>query len=110
MGKRQQVKGKEFEKKAARIIGSSLGISVVRNPNQSGEDSGRDLLTKLRFCIQCQHAKRIDPWQKLQEALDSAREGELSVAVLRKDYKKIIVAMTLDEWLLLAKAALRNAK
>jgi len=108
MGRMQQRKGKAFEKLVANIIGSSLNEWLLRNPNQTGEDAGRDLLSRLPFCIQCSHGKRVDAWKKLKEAKASAREGELAVAVLRKDYQPIIVTMTLADWLELVKVGLHN--
>jgi hypothetical protein len=107
MGKMQQRKGKGFEELVANIIWSALGVWVGRNLSQHGEDAGRDLLTRLPFCLQCQHAKHIDPWQKLKEAQDSARPGEIPVAILRKDHKPIIAAMSIYHWLALVQAALQ---
>jgi hypothetical protein len=109
MGRMQQRKGKAFEKLIANLIGSTLGEWLGRNLEQYDEDAGRDLLTRLPFCIQCSHGKAINVWKKLEEAHRSARPDELSVAILRKDRHPIIVVMEIGEWLQLVAAALRNS-
>ena len=82
---------------------------VVTNPSQHGRNAGRDHLTPIPFCIQSQHAKRIEPYKKLREAKGSAGPDELSVAILRKDRHPIIAVMEIGEWLQLVAAALRNS-
>jgi len=106
MGKMQQRKGKAFEKLVANIIGSVLGEWVTRNMEQYGNDAGRDLLLRLSLCIQCEHAKQLHVYRKLKEAQDSARPGELSVAILRRNNLPIIAVMDIYEWLALVQAAL----
>lgn len=106
MGAMQQRKGKAFEKLVANIIGSVLGEWLTRNLEQYGLDAGRDLLTWLPLCIQCSHGKQVNAWKKLKEAQGSAREGELPVAILRKDRHPIIVVMDIYDWLALVRAVL----
>lgn len=109
MGTMQQTKGKTFENLVARIISAFLGVQVVRNLCQYGQDAGRDLLADLPFCFQCQHAKQPDPWEKLREAKGSAiAEKELPVAIIRKNRRDIIVVMEMNDWLLLVEKALLN--
>jgi len=106
LSKMQQRKGKAFEKLVANIIGSVLGEWVTRNMEQYGEDAGRDLLTRLPFCLQCEHGKQIHVYQKLKEATGSAQPGELPVAILRRNNLPIIAVMDIYEWLALVQAAL----
>ena len=107
MGRHSQRKGSRFESLVAKIISSALDSWAVRNMHQTkGEDTGRDLWTNLPFCIQCCHAKHPPIYQKLGEAVKSARPGEMPVAVIRQDRKDIIVVMRMDDWLELVKQAL----
>lgn len=103
----QQRKGKAFEHLIAKLISSTLNEWAVRNLHQAkGEDTGRDLWTNLPFCIQCCHAKKPPIYQKLGEAVRSARPGEMPVAVIRQDRRDIIVVMRIGDWLELVKRAL----
>ena len=110
MSRMQQRKGKAFENQVANLIGSTLGEWLTRNLRQYGKNAGRDLLTWLPFCFQCQHAKRIDPYRKLKEARESALDGEMPVAILRRDRQRIIAVMDLDDWLALVQSVLHVEK
>lgn len=106
MGLKSQVKGKRFEAEIAEAIGQVLGERAVRNLDQQGDDAGRDLLTRLPFCIQCEHVKgKPHVYEKLKEAKGSAREGEIGVAILRQDRKPIVAVMSLADWLELVRKA-----
>ena len=107
MSRHSQRKGKVFEQLIARIIADELQGWAVRNLHQTkGEDKGRDLWTNLPLCVQCCHAKHPPIYQKLADAIKSARPHETPIAVIRQDRKDIIVVMRMDDWLELVKQAL----
>lgn len=107
MGRMQKQKGTRFQNYVNRYLSNALGVMVATNPSQVGEDAGRDHLIGLPLCIQTTHQAKPNVWKKLREALRSARPGELSALIVRKNYQPVVVVMTLDEWVMLVRSALQ---
>ena len=100
VGKAQRKKGHDWERFVANKL-QEFDPMARRNLEEYREigGSGRDILTKLPFCIQCKSGKQFSKTREgLKEALKSAKKGEYSVCITKVDYDDKYVTMRFDEW------------
>ena len=89
LGRRAAVKGADYERTIANELTELSGIEHVRNLEETRDPvavSGGDVVTRQRdgmLAIQCKVGIRVNAWKAYREAEESARVGQMPVAIVK---------------------------
>ena len=100
MSKSQRTKGAEGEREAAHLLSDLLGQSVQRILSQT-RDSGCDmrvLSTAGNIAVEVKRQEKASLYTWLEQAKESADEGELCAVMWRPNRRGWVVCMPLEEW------------
>lgn len=103
MGKLSRNKGASWEREVSNRFTAVTGEPFKRNLTETREGNAGDVVSALPIAIQCKVGARPPVWDALKEAQDVAMEGDLAVAVCKKNGSRHnppeeIVAMSLADF------------
>lgn len=98
-------KGKRLEQKVASLWRRKIdGFAVTTPGSGNGEKHQDDVYTRY-FSIECKNNERHNIWEEWSQAVSQKNFNKPPVLVVSGDYRPILVAMEIDDWLDLVKEA-----
>lgn len=91
-------KGKTGELELANLL-KKHGYDTRRSVQYCGSNGDADVVGLDGIHIECKRVERLNIDDAMQQAISDAREGELPAVFHRKNRKKWLVTMTLDDWI-----------
>lgn len=99
MGINSRLKGAKGEREVARIL-RKYGYTDARRGQQfSGANGDPDVVGLPGVHLEVKRVERLNIDNAMAQSMNDAREGETPVVVHRKDGKKWLVTMTLDDFM-----------
>ena len=95
-------KGARFERQLANIL-KEHGYECRRGQQYCGANGDADVVGLDGIHIEAKAVERLNIHEAMDQAINDAREGELPAVFHKKNRQKILVTMTLDDWLELYK-------
>ena len=95
-------KGARFERQLANIL-KEHGYECRRGQQYCGANGDADVVGLDGIHIEAKAVERLNIHEAMEQAINDAREGELPAVFHKKNRQKILVTMTLDDWLELYK-------
>lgn len=104
MGKKSRDKGAAFEREVAKLHTEALGVPCKRNLEEVRSGNRGDIVVPgVPLSIQCKVGVRPPIYEALDEAVAAAREGDVPVAIIRRNRgrgpRQDIAVMPLDHYL-----------
>jgi len=84
-GSHSRNKGAQFEREVAKMFEEATGKDCHRCLIETQQGNKGDIATEAPYTIQCKVGQRPNPLKAYQEAKDAAPEGDLPVAVIKKN-------------------------
>ena len=97
-------KGAKFERKLANIL-KEHGYDCRRGQQYCGANGDADVVGLEGIHIEAKAVERLNLYAAMNQAINDARECELPAVFHKKNRQKILVTMTLEDWLTLYKKA-----
>ena len=91
-------KGARGERELAKIL-KEYGYDTRRGQQYCGANGDADVVGLPGIHIECKRVERLDIYAALEQAVSDAREGETPVVMHRKNGRKWLVTMSLDDWM-----------
>lgn len=91
-------KGAEGERKLANLL-KSYGYDARRGQQYSGANGDADVVGLPGVHIECKRVERLNIDKAMEQSIGDARDNELPVVMHRKNRKKWLVTMKLDDWI-----------
>ena len=95
-------KGASFERKLAKIL-KGYGYECRRGQQYCGANGDADVIGLPGIHIEAKAVERLNIYDAMNQSISDARDGELPAVFHKKNRKKILVTMTLDDWMKLYK-------
>lgn len=95
-------KGASFERKLAKIL-KEYGYECRRGQQYCGANGDADVIGLPGIHIEAKAVERLNIYDAMNQSISDARDGELPAVFHKKNRKKILVTMTLDDWMKLYK-------
>ncbi len=100
-------KGAEFERKLANIL-KEHGYDCRRGQQYCGANGDADVVGLQGIHIEAKAVEQLNIHEAMKQAIDDAREGELPAVFHKKNRQRILVTMTLEDWLTLYERGKEN--
>lgn len=105
MGKPSRDKGMRFQRWLANRwkeldyfpLAYSTGCGQARH-NRHSDVKVPDVANTDPLWIEAKHHEGISPWKALVQAERDCPEGQLPVAIVKKNHKGVMVCMRLEDW------------
>ena len=95
-------KGARFERQLANLL-KEHGYECRRGQQYCGSNGDADVVGLDGIHIEAKAVERLNIHEAMNQAINDAREGELPAVFHKKNRQKILVTMTLEDWLELYK-------
>ena len=95
-------KGARFERQLAKLL-KEHGYECRRGQQYCGANGDADVVGLEGIHIEAKAVERLNIHEAMNQAINDAREGELPAVFHKKNRQKILVTMTLEDWLKLYK-------
>ena len=91
-------KGARFERQLANLL-KEHGYECRRGQQYCGANGDADVVGLEGIHIEAKAVERLNIHEAMNQAINDAREGELPAVFHKKNRQKILVTMTLEDWL-----------
>ena len=92
-------KGKAGEREIANVF-KSYGFEDARRSQQyAGINNDADVVGLPNMHVEVKRVERLNIDNAVEQMMEDKREDELGIVAHRKNHKKWLVTMTLDEWM-----------
>lgn len=91
-------KGKVYEREIARFL-RGLGYDARRGQQHKGGADSPDVVGIKGYHIEAKRTERFDLYGALEQSTRDAADGEIPIVVHRKNGKKSVVILTLDDFM-----------
>jgi Holliday junction resolvase len=98
MGINSREKGAKGERELARIL-RERGYDARRGQQFSGANGDPDVVGLPGIHLEVKRVERLNIYDAISQSIGDARDGEMPVVVHRKNARKWLVTMTLDDFL-----------
>jgi len=85
MSARSRRKGAEWEREVARDLEAATGVRCERNLTECRTGNAGDVVTDLPLSVQAKVGARPPIYEALREAVEAAKQGEIPVAVVKRN-------------------------
>ena len=96
-------KGKDFERKIAKILGKAFGCNVRRTPGSGNLDIKGDLRNLSgpleQFVFECKKQERLNIWDALQQTFDEAGYKKGILIFTRNNEGRVYACMDLQDFI-----------
>lgn len=96
-------KGKRGELKLSHVL-QKYGYETRRGQQYSGANGDADVVGLDGIHIECKRVEKLNIDKAMEQAIRDAQDGELPTVFHRKNGKKWLVTMRLNDWMKLYKA------
>ena len=93
-----RAKGKAGELELAQLL-RAYGYTARRGQQYSGANGDADVVGLQGVHIECKRVERLNIDNAMQQSINDARELELPVVMHRRNGKRWLVTMTLDDFM-----------
>lgn len=100
MAKNSRAKGASGERELANTL-KDYGYTARRGQQYCGANGDADVVGLDGIHIECKRVERLNIDDAIEQAIADVRKGELPAVFHRKNRKKWLVTMTLDDWMVL---------
>ncbi len=111
-GRGARAKGANFERALAKQISGDLGIVAERGLAQTRGGGAEVADVEMDyFHVEAKRHKQVSIKRALTQAIeDCAKKNKLPVAITKDDRKPMLVTMEYKDWILMAKAYVKEQK
>lgn len=107
MRKNSKAKGAAGERELANLL-KAHGYKARRGQQYCGANGDADVVGLEGIHIECKRVERLNIDEAMAQAVADAREGEKPAVFHRKNRKGWLVTMTIEDWLEMYKAAVKE--
>ena len=100
-------KGAAFERKIANIL-KGYGYEARRSVQYCGTNGDADVVGLDGIHIEAKAVERLNIYDAMEQAKRDAKPNELPAVFHKKNYKEILVTMTLTDWMKLYERGVKN--
>lgn len=93
-----RAKGKAGERELAKKL-REFGVDARRGQQYSGANGDADVVGLQGVHIECKRVERLNIDNSMQQSINDARELEMPVVMHRRNGKRWLVTMTLDDFM-----------
>ena len=93
-----RAKGKAGERELAKKL-REFGVDARRGQQYSGANGDADVVGLQGVHIECKRVERLNIDNAMQQSINDARELEMPVVMHRRNGKRWLVTMTLDDFM-----------
>ena len=98
IGKRSKNKGKVGERELANIL-KDYGYDARRGQQYCGIEGDADVVGLSGIHIECKRVEKLNLYDAMEQSVRDAKEGEIPTVFHRKNRKKWLVTMGLDDFI-----------
>jgi hypothetical protein len=85
MGKRSRDKGAAWERQVAKDMTEATGFDCRRCLIETQQGNKGDIASDAPYSVQCKVGQRPNVYKALDEAVEAAEDGDLAVAIIKKN-------------------------
>ena len=93
------LKGKTFEREIARYLREHGYTDARRGQQYKGGADSPDVVGIKGYHIEAKRTERFDLYGALEQSTRDATDGEIPIVIHRKNGKKSVVILTLDDFM-----------
>lgn len=93
------LKGKTFEREIARYLREHGYTDARRGQQYKGGADSPDVVGIKGYHIEAKRTERFDLYGALEQSTRDAEDGEIPIVIHRKNGKKSVVILTLDDFM-----------